>query len=363
MKRIRLLSVYLFFSFFSFKSYCQQVNSYADSVRLQYQIPELSYAVLTSANILEMKALGKHSVNLPDTATLSDRFHIGSNTKAMTAFLIAKFVESGKLSWITKFFDLFPEWKSESKVDYEDITLKDLLSHRAGIHTLQGDSSDPEVPSFEGTTMEKRMAFGRFVLKINRLKIDSLQTFIYSNAGYTLATLMLEKVTNKSWEDLIDKVFNKDLKFNVAFSWPENQKRKDTWGHSFEKGTLIPVPSNTNFRLDYTEPSGDLNMTIKDFAKFIQLNLDGLNGKNNYLKASTYSFLHNGLKDYAIGWYNIKENGNEYSTHSGTVGTYYTTVQIDRKKGIGYIIFTNSFNNNTQQGVRLLMRKLKEVFH
>lgn len=162
---------------------------------------------------------------------------------------------------------------------------------------------------------------------------------------------------------MIDKVFNKDLKFNVAFSWPENQKRKDTWGHSFEKGTLIPLPSNTNFRLDYTEPSGDLNMTIKDFAKFIQLNLDGLNGKNNYLKASTYSFLHNGLKDYAIGWYNIKENGNEYSTHSGTVGTYYTTVQIDRKKGIGYIIFTNSFNNNTQQGVRLLMRKLKEVFH
>ena len=60
---------------------------------------------------------------------------------------------------------------------------------------------------------------------------------------------------------------------------------------------------------------------------------------------------------------NIKENGNEYSTHSGTVGTYYTTVQIDRKKGIGYIIFTNSLNNNTQQGVRLLMRKLKEVFH
>ena len=112
---IRLLSVYLFFSFFSFKSYCQQVNSYADSVRLQYQIPELSYAVLTSANILEMKALGKHSVNLPDTATLSDRFHIGSNTKAMTAFLIAKFVESGKLSWIRSSLICFQNGKAKVK--------------------------------------------------------------------------------------------------------------------------------------------------------------------------------------------------------------------------------------------------------
>lgn len=362
MKSSKFLLAYIFLSLFSVTSYSQHVLWYADSIRNHYQIPELSYAVLNSKKILEMNATGKHSVNLPDTATLNDRFHIASNTKAMTAFMIAKYVESGKLSWSSKFFDLFPEWKKESKVEYENITLKDLLSHRAGIHTLQGDSTDPEVPSFNGTKVEKRKAFGRFVLKIDPLKTDSLRPFIYSNAGYTLATLMLEKVTNQSWEELVIKVFNADLKLDVAFSWPENQKRKDTWGHSFEKGTLIPVPSNTDFRLDYTEPSGDLNLKIKDFAKFIQLHLNGLQGNNNYLKASTYSFLHNGLKNYAMGWYNIEENGGEYSTHSGTVGTYYTTVQIDRKKGIGFIIFTNSFNNNTQQGVRLLMRRLKEEF-
>ena len=362
MNNSKLLLAYIFFSLISATSYSQHVLGYADSIRIHYQIPEISYAVLNSKKILEMNASGKHSVNLTDTATLNDRFHIGSNTKAMTTFIIAKFVESGKLSWSTKFFDLFPEWKKESKPEYANITLKDLLSHRAGIHTLQGDSTDPVVPSFDGTKVEKRKAFGRFVLKIDPLKTDSLQPFIYSNAGYTLATLMLEKVAKKSWEELVIKVFNADLKLDVAFSWPENQKRKDTWGHSFEKGTLIPVPSSTDFRLDYTEPAGDLNMKMKDFAKFIQLHLDGLQGNNNYLKASTYSFMHKGLENYAMGWYNIKENGNEYSTHSGTVGTYYTTVQIDRKKGIGYIIFTNSFNNDTQQGVRLLMRRLKEEF-
>lgn len=363
MKSSKFLLAYIFFSLFSATSYSQHLLSYADSIRIHYQIPEISYAVLNSKKILEMNAMGKHSVHLPDTATLNDRFHIGSNTKAMTAFIIAKVVESRKLSWSTRFFDLFPEWKSESNHEFANITLKDLLSHRAGIHSLQGDSTDPIVPSFDGTKVEKRKAFGRFVLKIDPLKTDSILTFIYSNAGYTLATLMLEKATKKSWEELVVKVFNTDLKLDVAFSWPENQKRKDTWGHSFENGTLIPVPSNTDFRLDYTETAGDLNMKIKDFAKFIQLHLYGLQGKNNYLKASTYSFMHNGIKNYAMGWYNVNENGNEYSTHYGTVGTYYTTVQIDRKKGIGNIIFTNSFNNNTQQGVRLLMRRLKEEFH
>lgn len=63
-----------------------------------------------------------------------------------------------------------------------------------------------------------------------------------------------------------------------------------------------------------------------------------------------------------MGWYNIYENGKELSTHSGTAGTYYTLVHLDRIKDKAYIIFTNSFNQETQQGVRLLMRKLKENY-
>ncbi len=58
--------------------------------------------------------LGHHSVNLKDTATINDKFHIGSNTKAMTTFIIAKYVEKNKLKWDTKFFDLFSDWKANN---------------------------------------------------------------------------------------------------------------------------------------------------------------------------------------------------------------------------------------------------------
>ena len=56
------------------------------------------------------------------------------------------------------------------------------------------------------------------------------------------------------------------------------------------------------------------------------------------------------------------ENNKELLTHSGTAGTYYTLVHIDRIKNKAYIIFANSFNTDTQQGVRLIMRKLKENY-
>lgn len=353
----------IIFLFLTITTICfgQKTIQFADSIRKAYKIPELCYAVVSDNSILEIQALGIHSIALSDSATLNDRFHIGSNTKAMTAFVIAKYVEKGKLKWATKFFDIFPEWKKNSKEDYYNITLKDLLSHRATIQAFQGNN-DPTIPDFKGTKQEKRKQFGKFVLTLNPVEIDTINKFFYSNADYTLATLMLEKITRKSWEQLIKKVFNKDLNLNVKFSWPENQKTKDTWGHSFENDKLIPVASNTDYHLDFTEPAGDINIKLKDYTKFIQLNLRGLNGHNNYLTAKTYQFMHKGIKNYALGWYNIYENGNELSTHSGTAGTYYSLVHIDRINGKAYIIFSNSFNTDTQQGIRILMRKLKENY-
>lgn len=351
----------LFLTLISIECFGQTNIQYADSIRLKYSIPEISYAVLTDNSILEIQALGLHSVELNDSATLNDRFHIGSITKAMTAFIIAKYVEKSKLKWTTKFFDIFPQWKDSSNVAYYNITLQDLLSHRARIQPFQGEN-DPTIPDFKGTKQEKRTQFGKFVLKLEPTKIDTIHNFTYSNADYTLATLMLEKVTKKSWEQLVEKVFNKDLKLNVKLSWPENQKNKDTWGHSFENDKLTPVPSTVYYQLDYTEPAGDINIKLTDYVKFIQFNLQGLKGQNNYLTAKTYQFIHKGIENYALGWYNIYENGKELSTHSGTAGTYYTLVHIDRINGKAYIIFTNSFNQDTQQGVRLLMRRLKENY-
>lgn len=358
---MKKLTILLFLSF-TVLCFGQQASQFADSIRITYNIPELSYAVIDSKTILEIATLGKHSIELTDTATLNDRFHIGSNTKAMTAFIIAKYVEKGKLKWKTKFFDLFPDWKEKSKPEYTNITLQDLLSHKAGIQPFQGDD-DPKIPDFIGTNQEKRKQFGQFVLTLESMRLDDQNPFIYSNAGYTLATLMLEKVTKKSWEQLVEKVFNMDLKLNVKLSWPENQKQKDTWGHSTENGKLKPIPSNWDYHLDYTEPAGDINLKLIDYIKFIQLNLKGLEGQNNYLKSETYKFIHKGVENYSLGWFNIYENGKELSVHSGTGAfTYFTIVHIDRIKNKAFIIFTNSFNQETQQGVRLLMRKLKENY-
>lgn len=347
----------LFFSTFSLG---QKNSRYADSLRTAYQIPELAYAVITKDSTIEISFSGHHANNLPDTASVTDRFHIGSNTKAMTAFIIAKAVEKNQIKWDTKFFDLFPEWKKDSNPAYLKITLQDLLSHRARIQPFTAGEEWNKVPKFKGTKVQKRKSFGHFVLSQKPVDIDTSSKYTYSNAGYTLAALMLEKVANKSWEDMVLETFNRDLNILTGFSWPNNQSKQDTWGHLIENNKLTPLASTIEYNLNYIEPAGDLNLTLPDYIKFIQLNLKGLNNLDNYLSASTYNFLHRCRENYAMGWANIIENNTDLSSHAGSAGTYFTMVDIDRRKGIGYIIFANSATESATQGIDQLMRKLKE---
>ncbi|HMG83164.1 MAG TPA: serine hydrolase domain-containing protein, partial [Ferruginibacter sp.] len=206
---------------------------------------------------------------------------------------------------------------------------------------------------------ERRKGFGKWVLTLKPVIADTSLHYYYSNAGYILAALMLEKVTNKTWEKLDSICFNQCLGINTGFSWPDNQTKKDTWGHWMEGDSLTAIPSTINYHLYYQEPASDLNVSLPDYIKFIQLNIQGLEGKDNFIKSSTYNYMHKGIPYYSIGWSNIYDRGKEFSAHSGTAGSYFATVSIDRQKNIAYIIFMNTATDDAVSGMRILLKGLK----
>ena len=65
--------------------------------------------------------------------TTNDVFHIGSDTKSMTATLTAMLIEEGKLRWDTTIADVFPELKGKMDKQYEAVTVEQLLTHRGGV--------------------------------------------------------------------------------------------------------------------------------------------------------------------------------------------------------------------------------------
>lgn len=102
---------------------------------------------------------------------------------------------------------------------------------------------------------------------------NSEKLYNYSNAGYSIAALMLEKVSRKTWEQLTNQIMAKAMNVDVQYGWPNRRSLNQPYGHWIENDTLKPLPPTVDYDLALGEPAGDISMTLPDYAKFIQLNL------------------------------------------------------------------------------------------
>jgi CubicO group peptidase (beta-lactamase class C family) len=365
-----LLSISL--SFLSFVSNAQSLYQITDSIRRKHHLPELACAVVSADKIIDITTTGYHRIDkqdAEDTAKLTDHFHLGSNTKAITGFIAAMLVEQGKLKWDTKFFDLYPGLKKEANPAYANITLQQLLSHRAGIQPFTNGEKE-KAPHSNGSKSEQRLEFAKYVLKMPPVHPDKYNVYdysggeyVYSNAGYSIASLMLEKAAGKSWEELVQDLA-KQLQVNIGFGWPNLVDNNQPWGHDEgDNGKLTPLPGNIPYNLDLLEPAGDINMSLPDYSGFIRLQLQGLNGKDGIIKASTYQFLHFGLKAYSIGWGNgISKTKKRYSFHEGSAGTYHVVTLIYPDEDRAFLIFCNASNDDLDKAKDELIKYMQAIY-
>ena len=342
----------------------QDFQKFSDSVMIKYNIPELAYSVISVDSILALQTLGFHRADLKNQQTKAsflDYFHLGSNTKAVTGFIAAYLVEDNKIKWTTKFFDLFPTWKRRSNRAYHEITLADLLSHRAKIQPYTSGLEFQELPEFTGNQSEQRKQFSKYLLAEKPVK-STEKVYNYSNAGYSIAALMLEKVSGKTWEQLAKVIMSTKMNVDIQFGWPNKLSLSQPYGHWIENGVLKALSPDVDYDLALAEPAGDISMTLPDYAKFVQFNLQGIAGKDNVLKANTYDFLHFGLKDYSIGWANVSRNDKQLSEHSGSAGTFFCYTLLDKSKKLAYIIVANSATQGTQEGIFKLLGLLRRKY-
>ena len=109
------------------------LNALLEPIRQQYNVPGLTAAFVRGRDLVALGAVGVRRIGATERVQANDLWHLGSNTKSMTATLIAMLVEQGKLTWQTTIADIFPDLLSKIRPDYHKLTLVQLLSHRAGI--------------------------------------------------------------------------------------------------------------------------------------------------------------------------------------------------------------------------------------
>ena len=322
--------------------FLEELGEKLDSVCQKYQIPGIAAAAITSDTIYYGFA-GTIRMKNETKVNAESKWHLGSCTKAVTSFIAAKMVADGQISFDDKLRKIVPALKKKMRKEYKNVTLGDLLSHRAGIREYTQGLEFMTVPAFEGTVHQKRMAFAKFVLRKAPVKPAELG-YVYSNAGYVLAALMLEEKSGKTWEELVAKTFQ-ELKMAYFVGFPNRERPTNPWGHqAMLNDSIVEIAPDNDYALrDYMAPAGDLSMTLKDYSTLIQLHLKGLRGESNYLDAQMYQRIHFGIENYGYGWINRKSRmtGEPLSTHDGSAGVSHCHAMIFPESDMAIVVLMN----------------------
>ncbi len=295
----------------------QYLNDILQATLDSNKLPALAAVVISGGKIVDSGAVGVRKAGGPTPVTIDDQFLIGSCAKAFTATLIAILVEKGQLKWTTTLADIYPEMAQEMIPKYRNVTLLGLLSHHAGLP--EGAGYEPPSTDVFGPITQRRYEYVKYFL-CHYPKADSLPepgtAYLYSNAGYAIAGAVTEQVSGKPWEDLIQTLVFQPLGITtVGFGASVTGNHIDQpWQHKLDNGVYVPVPAEEILPYACERPSGGISLSLKDWAKFVIMHLEGEKGGSTLLQPETFKILHTppfeagrvpgpyGLADYALGW-------------------------------------------------------------
>ena len=291
----------------------ENLTEFLERIRDESGLPAIAASVMKGGVALAAGAVGVRKMGSPTPVTFADQFHLGSCTKAMTATLIAMFVEKGKLQWSQTLADIFPERAGKMNEKYRKVTLDLLLTHRSGTRANAGFNS-PTLP-----LITQRMDYLDSV--VNNPPEFEAGDFHYSNAGYILLGAALERVSGKQWEILIkERLFTPLGMSSAGFGTPSKPNQTDQpWGHVMKDGKFVPRYGDNPTGLG---PAGTVHCAMLDYMKFADLHAGSGKRVPGLLKADSFHYLHQPPpgSTYAMGWGTGKRSWAHGSvlTHSGS---------------------------------------------
>jgi CubicO group peptidase (beta-lactamase class C family) len=270
-----------------------------------------SVLVAEKGKVVFVKGYGLADVekNIPNTP--ETKFMIGSITKQFTAMLITQLVEKGKLKLDNTISDFIPEFPKDIG---DKITVEMLLCHSSGLILPEGIER-----YYYATSKEEWLQEYLKQLSEEGLRFEPGKGYGYSNGGYFILGLIIEKVTGKSYEEVLAEQILKPLGMtqtgcdrkglvveNRAISYAKLRDRYITWNEE----TNSYDPAVWGFGC------GNLYSTVGDLFKFSKaLSTNRLLSKkymDMYLKmriVRTYPTIYNISKELVSEFFGTYGNG------------------------------------------------------
>ncbi|MDB5060948.1 MAG: hypothetical protein JWP67_791, partial [Mucilaginibacter sp.] len=163
------------------------LDLYINRALTNWRVPGAAVCIVKDGKIVLMKGYGIKELGLLNKVDENTLFMIGSNTKAFTATALAMLQAEKKISLDEKVTKYIPEFKLDNKLAGEQAIVKDLLSHRLGFKTFQGDFT------FYNTNLGRH----EIIAKMGQMKpaYPFRTTWGYTNSAFLTAGEIIPRVT------------------------------------------------------------------------------------------------------------------------------------------------------------------------
>ena len=331
--------------------------------RTRADLPALAAAVVREGRIVASGAVGTRREGFEIPVSVSDRFHIGSDTKAMTALVAATLVEEGRLRFDSTLGEVFPELAGTMDPGFSKVTLQQLLSHTSGLPS--DDEAFGELLGKAALREENLDDVRRWMLEEQApvpLEAKAGTRFAYSNLGYTLAGAMLERAGGKTWEELVvERVFTPLGLSSAGFGPASSPGRVDApLGHldvGGKRQAFLAGPGADNPAV--IGPAGTVHLSVLDFARWAGWNAGEGRREPRLVKPETLKKLHTPViqmpekKDaapgtparggYGLGWGQLEVEWSKepFGFHGGSNTRNLAHVWIQPSHDFAMVVVTN----------------------
>ncbi|MCW5898667.1 MAG: serine hydrolase [Flavobacteriales bacterium] len=322
----------------------RKLDAYIADAVVKFDQPGLAVGIVQDGKLVWSKGYGKLDLARPEPVTPNSIFYTASLSKAFTAAAIGLLVEDGKLGWDDPVRTHLSEFNTPNPYVTTNMTVTDLLCHRSGWITFDGDLL------WYGTDYTQEEILRRHAGEPFSLGFRT--DFGYSNLMYITAAQLIERVSGQGWGEFVTERMLKPLGMTRTTTATADLARfTDVALPHVRKGQDHSAPQKSMAYQPLAGATGavGINSCVTDLAKWDAMwaakgQVDG----KPFLKPATFNKLTaahlpmGGRRDgAALGWFLETQYNQQVITHSGGMPGFILNHAVVPGKGLAVIALGN----------------------
>lgn len=324
-----------------------KLDEYLERVYDEFNPAGFAVGVIKDGEVIYKRGFGYSNIETEKETDTETAFAIASCSKAFTAAAIGILVDEGRLDWNDRVIDYLPYFKLYDPYVTKEMRIDDLLCHRSGLATFDGDLL------WYGTDYTREDV----LKKIDEvpLKNSFRQKYGYSNVMFVAAGEVIKSVTGKTWDEFIaEKIFN-PIGMTNSTTTNKNLTHDDNIAFPHLKREVMDFISYDN-----CGPAASINSSVDDLLKWAQMWLDNgkvgeeaiISGKSIQTIFASHTVLNGGkgneiggrhFRNYGLGWFMQDYSGRKIISHDGGLPGFLSRVLIVPEDSLGLVILENDF--------------------